>query len=150
MRIYRATISSLGARAGIRSIPICRCFAGSATGRSRINNVGVIDMRKGKFVKLDCYIQEYRSRPGSQLNARLVEKSTDKKVVIFTHDPGLKHQFLVFLSQAKINKPIMPTVFDKDGTDIVTVRGMCVDEDGKSISVNPHVETGGFLFAQLL
>lgn len=53
---------------------------------------------------------------------------------------------LAFLLQAKINKRIMPTVFDKDGKDIVAVRGMCIGETDASIDVNPYVQNGGFLF----
>lgn len=103
-------------------------------------------VRVGQFVKLDCYIQEYRNDADGRLNARLREKHTDKHVVLVTPDPALKGQLLVFLSQAKAHKDIMPTVFDKDGTDIVAVRGICVEETDTSIDVNPYVQNGGFLF----
>lgn len=43
----------------------------------------------------------------------------------------------------------MPTVFDKDGKDIVAVRGMCIGETDASIDVNPYVQNGGFLFEWL-
>ena len=40
----------------------------------------------------------------------------------------------------------MPTVFDKNGTDIVAVRGNMESEDEEEIVVNIDVETGGYLF----
>lgn len=57
-----------------------------------------------------------------------------------------KNHLLKFMSQAKINLQMMPTVFDKDGTDIVAVRGNIKSEDEQEIVVNIYVETGGYLF----
>ena len=50
------------------------------------------------------------------------------------------------MSQAKINLHMMPTIFDKDGTDIVAVRGYVDSEDEEEIVVNIDVETSGYLF----
>lgn len=57
-----------------------------------------------------------------------------------------KNHLLRFMSQAKINLHMMPTIFDKDGTDIVAVRGYVDSEDEEEIVVNIDVETSGYLF----
>lgn len=41
---------------------------------------------------------------------------------------------------------MMPTVFDKNGTDIIVVRGIIYSEDSEEIVVSIDVESGGYLF----
>ncbi|MDE7233739.1 MAG: hypothetical protein K2N29_01625 [Ruminiclostridium sp.] len=97
-----------------------------------------------EVMKWECYIEEYRNEQGN-LSARLRDKKTNKKVSI-GGDHANKGHLLRFLSQAKINQNIMPTVFDKDGSDIVAVRGYLFSEDDTDILVNIDVETGGYTF----
>lgn len=66
-----------------------------------------------KITKLNCYIQEYNNDKGN-LCARLREKETDKKVTIIGENIDKTH-FLEFLSQAKLNQSIMPTIYKKMG-----------------------------------
>ena len=40
----------------------------------------------------------------------------------------------------------MPTVYDRNGTDIVAVRGYIVSDTPEEIVVNIDIETGGYLF----
>ena len=40
----------------------------------------------------------------------------------------------------------MPTIYDKDGVDIVAVRGYIVSDTPEEIEVNIDIETGGYLF----
>lgn len=94
--------------------------------------------------KWSCYIEEYENEEG-KLCARLRDKGTNKKVAIIGTNADKNH-LLRFMSQAKINLHMMPTVFDKDGTDIVAVRGYVDSEDEEEIVVNIGVETGGYLF----
>lgn len=89
-----------------------------------------------------CYIEEYRNDVG-RLCARLRDKDTDKKVSLVSDNPFLKQQFLAFLSQAKIHQDIMPTVYDKNGTDIVQVCGTVIRESNDEIEVNPYGCVGG-------
>lgn len=94
--------------------------------------------------KIDCYIEEYKNEQGI-LCARLRDKVTNKKVAIIGFNADKDH-LLRFLSQAKINLHMMPTIFEKNGKDIVAVRGNIVSEDEEEIVVNIDVETGGYLF----
>lgn len=94
--------------------------------------------------KWNCYIEEYKNAEG-KLCARLRDKDTNKKVIIVGTNADKNH-LLRFMSQAKINLHIMPTVFDKNGTDIIAVRGYVDSEDEEEIVVNIDVETGGYLF----
>ncbi len=66
---------------------------------------------------MSCYIEEYKNEQGN-ICARL----RDKKVSI-TGVNADKNHLLWFLSQAKIDQHMMPTIFDRDGTDTVAVRG---------------------------
>lgn len=104
------------------------------------------EMSDVKITKLACYVQEYSHPVTGGLCARLRDKVSDKKVSIVTSDLNVRNKFLAFLSQARIQKVIMPTVFDRDGTDIVAVRGLIVEETKDEISVAIQVHGGGFLF----
>lgn len=96
------------------------------------------------MIKINCYIEEYKNEQGI-LCARLRDKVSNKKVIIIGANADKRH-LLRFISQAKINLHMMPTVFDKNGKDIVAVRGNIDSEDEEEIFVNIDVETGGYLF----
>ena len=71
--------------------------------------------------------------------ARLRDKASNKKVVL----TGLstdKNHLLRFLTQAKIHQDIMPTIYDKDGKDIVAVKGYIVSDAPEEIVVNIDIE----------
>ena len=92
---------------------------------------------------IECYIEEYTNQKG--LCARLRDKRTNKKVAFWGDSFNWRH-LLRFLSQAKINLNIMPTVYDRYGNDIVAVRGIIIDESSDEITVDVNVETGGYMF----
>lgn len=95
-------------------------------------------------VKINCYIEDYNNDCGV-LCARLRDKVSNKRVSI-TGINADKNHFLIFLSQAKLNQQMMPTIFDRNGTDIVVVRGIIESEDSDEIVINVDVENGGYLF----
>ena len=64
-----------------------------------------------KKEKIDCYLEEYQNIE-NKLSVRLRDKNTDKKVII-TGKTINKEDFLSFLSQARINQNIMPTIYEK-------------------------------------
>lgn len=90
-------------------------------------------------MKWECYIEEYMDSNG--LNARLREKNTNKKIVILIKSQKEKMQLLKFLSEAKRNIDIIPTIFDRDGKDIVAVYGINKKEDETTIEID--VSNGG-------
>ena len=93
--------------------------------------------------KIACYIEEYTNND-NKLCARLRDKKTNKKVVILTNDDSKWH-LLRFLSAAKRNVDIMPTVFDQNGNDIVAVYGRKKKENKATIFIDIANE-GGYLF----
>ena len=97
-----------------------------------------------ELVKISCYIEEY-SNQNNKLCARLRDKASNKKVVLMGHNTDKNH-LLRFLTQAKIHQDIMPTIYDKDGKDIVAVRGYIVSDAPDEIVVNIDIEMGGYLF----
>lgn len=97
-----------------------------------------------KFVKLSCYIEEYKNQDGG-LSARLREKESNKKVVLAGQNVDKKH-LLQFLTQAKMHRDIMPTVYDREGVDIVAVRGYIASDTSEEIVVNIDIDKGGYLF----
>ena len=99
---------------------------------------------KSELDKLECYIEEYFNEK-NQLCARIRDKKTRKKVELMG-DSFVKNHFLRFLSQAKINISIMPTVFEPDGVDVVTVRGIKRNEDDTSIVIELTGLGAGYLF----
>lgn len=96
-----------------------------------------------RISKYDCYIEEYHN--GIGMCARLRDK-TSNKIVSLTGGEVDKIHFLTFLSQAKINEHIMPTVFRRDGDDTVAVRGILASESDDEIIVSIDCETGGYIF----
>lgn len=96
------------------------------------------------LMKISCYIEEYRNQNGV-LCARLRDKSSNKKVILSGQNAEKAH-FLTFLSQAKIHQDVMPTIYEKDGTDIVAVTGYVMSVTSEEIEVNIDAETGGYLF----
>ena len=97
-----------------------------------------------ELVKISCYIEEYSNQDG-KLCARLRDKASNKKVVITGCDTDKNH-LLWFLTQAKMHQDIMPTIYDKDGEDIVAGRGYIVSDAPEEKVVNIDIETGGYLF----
>ena len=97
-----------------------------------------------ELVKISCYIEEYMNENGV-LCARVRDKVSNKKVVLTGHNANKGH-FLRFLTQAVMHYNIMPTVYDRNGTDIVAVRGYIVSDTPEEIVVNIDIETGGYLF----
>lgn len=94
--------------------------------------------------KINCYIEEYNNEKGN-LCARLREKETNKKVTMIGVNVDKKH-LMKFLSQAKINQSIMPTIYEREGKDIIAVRGIIQSQNEDEIIINIDVETGGYLF----
>lgn len=73
-----------------------------------------------KLIKLECYIEEYRNQ----------------KILL-----------LRFLSQAKLNQDIMPTIYEQNGKDKIIVCGYIVSSTKESIKICIDIENGGYLFA---
>lgn len=94
--------------------------------------------------KIDCYIEEYTNSSGVPC-VRLREKESNKKIVL-EGDSFVKKHFLRFLSQAKLNINIMPTIYDRYGTDIVAVRGIKQAENEETIEISLNVFGASYLF----
>ncbi len=97
-----------------------------------------------ELVKIDCYIEEYKNQSNC-FSARLRDKKTNKKIILSGKNVNKEH-LLKFLSQAKINQDIMPTIYERNGTDKIAVRGYIVSVKEESIEVCIDVESGGYLF----
>lgn len=97
-----------------------------------------------ELVKFDCYIEEYKNQTGN-LCARLRDKATNKKIALIGINADKEH-LLRFLSQAKINNNLMPTVYNRDGSDIVAVRGYVTSDTIDEIEVCIDIENGGYLY----
>ncbi|RKD28077.1 hypothetical protein [Lacrimispora algidixylanolytica] len=95
-------------------------------------------------MRYSCYVDEYKNEQG-RICARLRDKELNKKVS-FTGNNVDKNHLLRFLSQAKISQEIMPSIFERDGDDIVAVRGELAIENEDEIVVNIDVEFGGYIF----
>lgn len=100
------------------------------------------------MTRWECYIEEYESENG--LAARLRDKKTNKKIKIlstslFSYLEEKAH-LLRFLSAAKLYKDIMPTVFNRDGKDVVAVYGVKRKENKTTILVDIYRDGGGYLF----
>lgn len=96
------------------------------------------------MTRWECYIEEYESENG--LAARIRDKKTNKKIVILVTSLEEKVYFLRFLSGAKLNKAMMPTVFDRDGKDVIAVYGTKQKENKNTIFVDTDKDGGGYLF----
>ena len=57
-----------------------------------------------------------------------------------------KRHFLRFLSQARLQQDIMPTIFERDGKDIIAIRGFIVKTDKENIEVCTDIASGGYSF----
>lgn len=98
-----------------------------------------------KLIKIDCYIEEYKNQKNI-LSARLRDKRTNKKIILIGKNLNKNH-LLQFLSQAKLNQDIMPTIYEQNGEDKIVVRGYIVSSTDESIEVCIDIENGGYLFA---
>lgn len=96
------------------------------------------------MTRWECYIEEYESENG--LAARLRDKRTNKKISIQATSLEGKRHFLQFLSTAKNNKEVMPTIFDRDGADVIAVYGVKKKEDQNTIFIDTDKADGGYLF----
>lgn len=97
-----------------------------------------------EFVKILCYIEEYKNQDG-KLCARLKDKESNKKVILVGHNADKNH-LLTFLAQAKIHRDMVPTIYDRYGEDIVAVRGYVMSVTPEEIEINIDIEMGGYLF----
>lgn len=95
-------------------------------------------------MKYCCYIEEYKNEQ-NKLCARFRDKVSNKNVSV-TGKNADKHHLLAFLSQAKLNQDIMPSIYQRDGDDIVSVKGTPVVEYEDEIVVNIDIEYGGYVF----
>lgn len=98
-----------------------------------------------KLIKLECYIEEYRNQK-NLLSARLRDKKTNKRIVLVRKNLDKNH-LLRFLSQAKLNQDIMPTIYEQNGKDKIIVCGYIVSSTEESIEICIDIENGGYLFA---
>ena len=96
------------------------------------------------MTRWECYIEEYESENG--LAARLRDKRTNKKISIQATSLEGKMHFLQFLSAAKANKEVMPTIFDRDGVDVIAVYGIKQKENKNKIFIDTDKDGGGYLF----
>lgn len=96
------------------------------------------------LIKISCYIEEYKNQSGA-ICARLRDKETNKKVILTEKNTDKEH-LLRFLSQAKVNNNLMPTVYNRTGSDIVAVRGYVISDTEDEIEVCIDIENGGYLF----
>ena len=88
-------------------------------------------------IKLECYIEEYRNQKNF-LSARLRDKKTNKKVVLVGENLDKNH-LLRFLSQAKLNQDIMPTIYEQNGEDKINTE--------ENIEICIEFANGGYTFA---
>ena len=96
-------------------------------------------------IKLECYIEEYRNQK-KFLSARLRDKKTNKKVVLVGENLDKNH-LLRFLSQAKLNQDIMPTIYEQNGEDKIIVQGYIVSNTEENIEICIDIANGGYIFA---
>ena len=125
-------------------------FPGNPEKRSYMDTLNFDNLIISKFKeemsmdKFDCYIEKYTNNAGKPC-ARLREKESNRKIIL-DGDVFVKKHFLRFLSQAELNINIMPTIFDRHGTDIVAVRGIKQAEDAETIEINLNAIGAGYLF----
>ncbi len=94
--------------------------------------------------KFDCYIEEYTNSE-NKLCARLREKRSNKRIVLCSGSDE-RNNMLRFLSLVKKNIELMPTVFDRDGDDIVAVQGIKQAENDESIQISFDAIGAGCFF----
>lgn len=92
-------------------------------------------MREGKSLKLNCYVQEYWDKDVGQVSARLVERSTDKEVMLHDPSPELRINFAELLMQANAIRLVAPTALTKYGEGGINLKGTCVKETETSITM---------------
>lgn len=96
------------------------------------------------MTRWECYIEEYKAENG--LAARLRDKKTNKKISIQVISMEGKMRFMQFLSAAKENKEVMPTIFDRNGDDVIAVYGVKQKENKNTIFIDTDKDGGGYLF----
>lgn len=94
-------------------------------------------------IKIECYLEEYSDQQG-RLCARLRDKKSDR-VVVLSGNVNKSH-LLRFMSQAKNHQNVIPTIFDKNGMDIIAVRGYILSETDTEVNVCVDTPHGGYLF----
>lgn len=90
-----------------------------------------------ELVKFDCYIEEYKNQTGN-LCVRLRDKETNKRIVLTGTNVDKEH-LLRFLSQAKINNNLMPTVYNRGGYIKPSQFDVYNLDDGLTLSENENV-----------
>jgi hypothetical protein len=75
-----------------------------------------------------------------------ISKKKTNKIVVLSGASVDKIHFLMFLSQAKMQQGIMPTIYDRDGSDIIAIRGYIDSETDNEIIVCIDTNDGGYLF----
>ncbi len=96
------------------------------------------------MTRWECYIEEYESENG--LAARLRDKKTNKKISIQVTSKEGKMHFMQFLGAAKANKEVMPTIFGRNGADIIAVYGIKQKENKNTIFIDIDKDGGGYFF----
>ena len=81
----------------------------------------------------------------NKLCARLREKRSNKRIVLCSGSDE-RNNMLRFLSLVKKNIELMPTVFDRDGDDIVAVQGIKQAENDESIQISFDAIGAGCFF----
>ena len=92
----------------------------------------------------DFYVLVNYLNEDNKMCARLRDKKTNKLVSI-TGKNANKNHLLMFLSQVKIQNNIVPTIYDKDGSDSVIVTGIIDSQNENEIVVNIDILGGGYL-----
>ncbi len=96
-------------------------------------------IRDTRMDKFDCYIEEYINSE-NKLRVRLREKRSNK-IIVLDGDSFVREHLYWFLSVAKK----MPTLFSREGSDIVAVRGIKKSENDKVIEISLNAIGSGYL-----
>ena len=81
----------------------------------------------------------------NKLRVRLREKRSNK-IIVLDGDFFVREHLYWFLSVAKKNIELMPTVFSREGSDIVAVRGIKKSENDEVIEISLNAIGTGYLF----
>ncbi len=67
-------------------------------------------------------------------------------IIVILGDDIIKNHFIRFLSAAKKYTDIMPTVYDREGVDVVIVHGLVENESNNIIEVEIGAPGAGYMF----
>lgn len=89
------------------------------------------------FVEINAYLEEYENN--DLLNARLRDKSTNKKVVFVSSMSEAakdKTDLLLFLNACQTQRGLFPDLFTRNGNlDVVKVKGELITENDDEIQL---------------